>query len=159
MNRVLDVRRSRSGRRAPEGLAPTVSVLRWPSGALTGSAFEMFSAQESGRFEREWPDAAYDGENVLLVSASRRVAPDIRAVRLSFVNVSPSQAVKLSIKLAGRAPTSLVGTILTAPQAAAMDGFDVSRVAQPALFHGAVLKERVVEITVPARSVVVLIVE
>jgi hypothetical protein len=56
-------------------LASPVSVLRWPSSGATDGAFEMFSARE-------------DGENVLLVSASRTVAPDAPGVHLSFVNTS-----------------------------------------------------------------------
>ena len=112
-------------------LASPVSVLRWPSSGDTDSAFEMFSARE-------------DGENVLLVSASRTVAPDAPGVHLSFVNTSSSQAVKLSLKLAGPPPASIGGTVLTVPS------------ATTAPFHGAVLKENLVAITVPAASVVVL---
>ena len=112
-------------------LASPVSVLRWPSGGPADGVFEMFSAQE-------------DGENVLLVSASRQQPRDTPGAHLSFVNTSPSQAVKLSLKLAGSAPASIAGRVLTLPAMAA------------APFHGATLRGRIVEITVPARSVVVL---
>ena len=149
MNRVLDVRRSRRRRRSPsDGLAPAVSVLRWPSNRSTDGVFEMFGAQGAGRFgSPQEPADSTNGENVLFVTASRRAAPDTPAVLLSLVNTSPSEAVRLSIKLAGRTPASLAGTILTAPS------------ITPGAFHGAVLKEKVVEITVPARSVVVLTVQ
>lgn len=116
MNRVLDTRPPRRRRRSSDGLAPAVSVLRWRSGHATDGVFEMFSAQEAGRFGSPSPPTdSPDGENVLFVSASRRAAPDTPAVLLSLVNTSPSEAVRLSIKLAGRAPKSLAGTILTAP--------------------------------------------
>ena len=119
----------------------------------------MFGAQEGGRFgslDGESPDAPWSRENILLVSASRSVAPDRPRVQLSLVNTSLSQAAKLSVKLAGRAPKSVTGSVLTAPPTAAIHGFDGTDTAQPAAFDGAVLKGRVVEITVPARSVVVL---
>jgi len=119
----------------------------------------MFSAQEAARFgslEPESLESGYGRENILLVSASRRVAPDTPAVQLSLVNTSLSQAVKLSVKLAGRPPKSVAGSVLTAPGKAARGGFEALRIPEAAAFHGAVLKGKIVEITVPARSVVVL---
>jgi alpha-L-arabinofuranosidase len=159
MNRVLTPRPARRGRRPPDARASAVSVLRWPAGRSADGVFEMFSATDAPRFgslDPESRDSAYARENILLVSASRRVAPDTPAVQLSFVNTSLSQAVKLSVKLAGRAPKSMAGSVLTTPPTAKRDGFEATNVPQPAAFHGAVLKGRVVEITVPARSVVVL---
>jgi alpha-L-arabinofuranosidase len=159
MNRVLAPRPARRGRRSPDARASTVSVLRWPAGRSADGVFEMFSAREADRLgplEPESLDSAYARENILLVSATRRVAPDSPAVQLSLVNTSLSQAVKLSVKLAGRPPTSMAGSVLTAPSMAVRDGFEALNVPQPATFHGAVLKANIVEITVPARSVVVL---
>jgi alpha-L-arabinofuranosidase len=166
MNRLVDPPRARRSRRPRDTQAPAVSVLRWPAGRSPGGVFEMFSAQEargSGSLAREWPDSGEGRENVLLVSASRRVAPDTPAVLLSLVNTSQSQAVKLSLKLTGRKRTSLTGTILTAPATTRPGGArreaDGPTPQQPSAFGGAVLKGKVVEITVPARSVVVLTVQ
>jgi alpha-N-arabinofuranosidase len=159
MNRVLGVQRSRWGRRSSEGLAPTVSVLRWPAGRFSGDVFEMFSARESDRFGTRASESSADQENVLLVSASRRAAPQTPAVHLSFVNTSPSQAVKLSVKLAGRTPHALTGSVLSVPSMTEGASIDAAPAAEPAAFHGAVLKGKVVEITVPARSLVVLTVQ
>jgi alpha-L-arabinofuranosidase len=168
MNRALDARRPRRRRRSSGGLAPAVSVLRWRSGPSTDGVFEMFSAREAGRsaaLQLVSADSRDGRENVLLVSASRRVAPDTPAVLLSLVNTSPSQAVKLSLKLAGRTPASLTGTILTAPSmtppkaAACTRPEAASPVPQPSAFYGAVLTGKVVQITVPAKSVVVLTVQ
>jgi hypothetical protein len=160
MNRVLAARPARRGRRSPDARASTVSVLRWPAGRSADGVFEMFSAREAGRLgplEPESLDSAYARENILLVRATRRVAPNSPAVQLSLVNTSLSQAVKLSVKLAGHPPTSMAGSVLTAPPPmAARAGFEALDVPQPAAFHGAVLKGKIVEITVPARSVVVL---
>jgi hypothetical protein len=166
MNRVLDARRPRRRRRSSDGLAPTVSVLRWPSDGSTDGVFEMFSAQQGVGFDSPKPESSdpAKGENILLVSASRRFAPDPPAVLLSFVNTSPSQAVKLSLKLAGRTPRSVAGTILRVPalsgRRAVVNGrYDTSNVVRPAAFRGAVLNGKVLAITVPARSFVVLTVD
>jgi hypothetical protein len=166
MNRVLEARPPRRRRRrTSEGLAPAVSVLRWRSDPSADGVFEMFSAREAGRsaaLRLVSAHAGDDWENVLLVSASRRVAPEAPAVVLSLVNTSAGQAVKLSLKLAGRAPTSLSGTILTAPALAAPRAgartrpAAAPRAARARAFHGAVLTQKVVRITVPARSIVVL---
>jgi hypothetical protein len=166
MNRVLDVARPRRRRRSSDGLAPSVSVLRWQSGPSPDGVFEMFSAYEAGRFGSLQPDSpdSASGENVLLVSASRRTAPETPAVWLSLANTSPFQAVKLSVKLAGRTPSSVTGTILTAPPLTSRKNLGRKRSCEahsgaPSAFRDAVLKGKVVEITVPARSVVVLTVQ
>ena len=156
---VLDPRWASRRRRSSGAGVPGVSVLRWPAGRSADGVFEMFSAQGTGRLASPDPeslDSAHGRENILLVSASRKVAPDRPAVQLSLVNTSVSQAVKLSVKLAGRPPKSMAGSVLTASPMAARGRFDALNAPQPAAFHGAVLKGKIVEITVPARSVVVL---
>ena len=50
----------------------------------------------------------------------------------------------------------LSARLLAPPPMVAHDGFDASSVPRPVAFDGAVLKGKIVEITVPARSVVVL---
>jgi hypothetical protein len=150
-------------RQTTTAAAPAVSVLRWPSGRARGGVFEMFSAKETGWFDMPEPEAldATQGENLLLVSASRSATPGQPAVLLSFVNTSPGEAVKLSLKLAGPAATAVTGTIVTAPpmlsgHAGRGRSPDVLPTEPPAPFHGAVVRGKVVEITVPARSVVIL---
>ena len=166
MNLVLDGRPPRGRRRSSGGMAPAVSVLRWRSGPSADAVYQLFSADETGRFgalERQAPGST-DGENVLLISSSRRTAPGPTGTLLSFVNTSPVQAVRLSVKLAGRTPKSVTGTILTAPPATphkpgARTGSDRSNPVGLRAFRGSVLKGKVVEITVPATSVVVLTVQ
>lgn len=146
--------------------APTVSVLRWRSGPSADAVYQLFSADEGGRFgalEPQSPDST-DGENVLLISSSRRTAPGPAGTLLSFVNTSPSQAVRLSVKVAGRTPKSVTGTILTAPPATPQEpglraGPEASNPVGLSAFRGSVLHGKVVEITVPATSVVVLTVQ
>ena len=161
MNGAANPRPTRRGRRHADP-STSVSVLRWPAGRSAGGVFEMFSARDGGWFDVEGgaPNPAH-GENVLIVRASRRSVPGAPAVLLSLVNTSPDEAVKLTIKLAGPAATSVAGTVLTAPPLPSrLDPprlpLPASRPIAPAPFHGAVLKGKAVEITMPARSVVVL---
>jgi hypothetical protein len=162
MNRVLLPQRTRRERRSPPP-ASTVSVLRWPSGRSAGGVFEMFSAQETGWFGSRGPASSdpLAGENLLLVGASSGSGARGPAALLSLANASPSQAVRLSIKLAGRTPDAVTGTVVTAPTPAAHGAarhVDPGAVdaAQPAVFRGAILRGKIVDVTVPARSVVVL---
>jgi hypothetical protein len=155
------VRATRRGRRSAGDL-PEVTVLRWPTGQGVAGVFEMFSAEETGWFGSASapPLDPVHGENVLLVSASKRADPDAPAVLLSLANTSPDEAVRLSVKLAGPAPTAIAGTILTAPplpiHRQAIRGASRDAAARPRVFRGAVLDGKVVSVVVPARSVVVL---
>jgi hypothetical protein len=133
---VLDL--SRSGRRrSPAEGGDAVSLLRWGAADAAG------------------------GENVLFVSTSRRRAPDDAGVLLSLANTSPSQAVTLSVTLAGPPPRLVTGTVLTVPLAAPRKTEGRQRAgtinrASVSAFHGSIVRGKVVQITVPATSVVVL---
>jgi len=117
MHLVLDGRPPRARRRSSTRPAPAVSVLRWRSGPGTGGVHPLFSVNEAGRLGAsalQSPDSP-DGDNVLLVGSSRRAEPGPPGIVLSLVNTSPTEAVTLSVKLAGPTPTSVTGTILSAP--------------------------------------------
>jgi alpha-N-arabinofuranosidase len=77
-------------------------------------------------------------------------------VHLSLANTSPSQPVTLSVKLAGVAPKSVEGRVLTAPAINAHNTFAAPDAVKPATFDGATLKGDVLDIRLPAKSVVVL---
>ena len=163
MHLVLDGRPPRARRRSSTRPAPAVSVLRWRSGPGTGGVHPLFSVNEAGRLGAsalQSPDSP-DGDNVLLVGSSRRAEPGPPGIVLSLVNTSPTEAVTLSVKLAGPTPTSVTGTILSAPPMApgergANRGSNGARLGA---FCGSVLKGKVVQVTVPATSVVVLTVQ
>ena len=83
-------------------------------------------------------------------------AADGSAVHLSLANTSPSQAATLSVKLAGLAPKSVAGRVLTAAAMNAHNTFDAPNAVQPAAFSGFTLKGDTLEVKLPAKSVVVL---
>jgi alpha-N-arabinofuranosidase len=91
-----------------------------------------------------------------MVSASATRAADGSAVHLSLANTSPSQAVALTVKLAGLTPKAVTGRILTATALDAHNTFDAPNAVQPAAFTGATLKGDMLEVKLPAKSVVVL---
>jgi alpha-N-arabinofuranosidase len=77
-------------------------------------------------------------------------------VHVSLANSSPTQAATLSVKLSGLAPKTVAGRVLTAPAMNAHNTFETPNAVQPSVFGGAVLKGGLLEVELPAKSVVVL---
>jgi alpha-N-arabinofuranosidase len=121
--------------------------------------FEMFKVHQGGTslpVELQSPDYAFGSEKIPMLSASATRAADGSAVHLSLANSSPTQAATLTVKLAGLAPKTSVGRILTAPAMNAHNTFAAPSAVQPAAFTGATLKGDTLELRLPAKSVVVL---
>ena len=59
-----------------------------------------------------------------MVSAAATRAADGSAIHLSLANTSPTQAVTLSVKLAGLTPKSVAGRVLTATAMDAHNTFE-----------------------------------
>ena len=124
--------------------------------------FEMFKVHQGGTLlpvELQSPDYMFGQERIPMVSASATRAGDGSAVHLSLANTSPAQAVTLTVKLAGLAPKSVAGRVLTAPAMDAHNTFDGPNAVQPAAFAAAAVKGDTLEVKLPARSVVVLALE
>jgi alpha-L-arabinofuranosidase len=121
--------------------------------------FEMLKVHQGGTFlpiELQSPDYAFGPEKIPMVSASATRAADKSAVHVSLANTSPSQAVTLSVKLAGFMPKAVTGRVLTAPTINAHNTFAAPNAVQPAVFGGASLKGEALDLALPAKSVVVL---
>jgi alpha-N-arabinofuranosidase len=121
--------------------------------------FEMFKVHQGGTFlpvELQSPDYAFGQEKIPMLSASATRAAGGSAVHFSLANTSPAQAVTLTVKLAGLAPKSVAGRVLTAAAIDAHNTFAAMDAVQPVAFQGATLKGDTLEIKLPAKSVVVL---
>ncbi len=121
--------------------------------------FEMFKVHQGGTFlpiDLQSPDYAFGQEKIPMVSASATRAADKSAVHLSLANTSPAQATTVTVRLAGIAPKSVSGRILTATAMNARNTFEAPDAVRPAAFDGASIKGDTLEIRLPAKSVVVL---
>jgi alpha-L-arabinofuranosidase len=121
--------------------------------------FEMFKVHQGGTFlpvELQSPDYALGQEKISMVSASATRAADGSAVHLSLANTSPAQPVTLRVRLAGLAPKSVAGRVLTAPAIDAHNTFEAPDAVRPAAFGGAAVTGDTLEVKLPAKSVVVL---
>jgi alpha-N-arabinofuranosidase len=121
--------------------------------------FEMLKVHQGGTFlpvELQSPDYVFGQEKIPMVSASATRTADSSAVHLSLANTSPAQAVTLTVKLAGVAPKSVAGRVLTASAVNAHNTFEAPNAVQPATFDGATLKGDTLRVRLPAKSVVIL---
>jgi alpha-N-arabinofuranosidase len=124
--------------------------------------FEMFKVHQGGTFlpvEFQSPDYVSGQERIPMVSASATRAADGSGVHLSLANTSPGQNVALSVKLAGVAPKSVAGRMLTAAAITAHNTFAAPNAVQPVAFSGATLNGDTLDIKLPAKSVVILTLE
>jgi alpha-N-arabinofuranosidase len=121
--------------------------------------FEMLKVHQGGTFlpvQLIAPDYAFGQDRIPMVSASATRASDSTAVHLSLANTSPSQPVTLTVRLAGVAPKTVSGRVLTAPAITAHNTFVAPDTVRPVAFSGASLKGDVLEVQLPAKAVVIL---
>ena len=121
--------------------------------------FEMFKVHQGGTVlpvELQSPDYVFGQEKIPMVSASATRLADGSAVNLSLANASPSQAVALTVRLAGLTPKAVSGRVLTATATDAHNTFETPDAVQPTAFAGVTIKGDTLEVALPAKSVVVL---
>jgi alpha-N-arabinofuranosidase len=119
----------------------------------------MFKVHQGGTLlpvELQSPDYAFGSDKIPMLSASATRAAGGSAVHLSLANSNPSQPATLTVKLAGFAPKSVAGRVLTAQAMTAHNTFAAPNAVQPAAFTGATLRGDTLEVRLPAKSVVVL---
>ena len=127
----------------------------------TYHVFEMYKVHQGAMslpVTLTTPDYALGAEKLPAVSASasRDAAGKIH---LSLVNTHPRESVSLSCALAGLTAKTLSGRVLTAPAINSINTFAAPTTVTPAAFSGAKLAGEKLNITLPAKSVVVLTLE
>jgi alpha-N-arabinofuranosidase len=121
--------------------------------------FEMFKVHQGGTVlpvELTSPDYVFGDQKIPALSASATRAADGKTIHLSFANTHPNAAITLTVRLAGFAPASVTGRMLTAPTMQAHNTFAVPDAVQPTAFGGVTLVAGALEIHLPAKSVVVV---
>jgi alpha-N-arabinofuranosidase len=125
----------------------------------TYHVFEMFKVHQGGTFlpiDLQTPDYTSGSHSIPAVSASASRDEKSKAVYLSLVNTNPGEPVSLTCKLAGVAPKSVAGRILTAPEMNAHNTFEAPNTVHPESFTGAQIEGDTLRLVLPPKSVVML---
>lgn len=100
-------------------------------------------------------DHAKDGRKVPVVSASAAKKAD-GSIIMSLANVSLDKAQELSIALDGSNAKTVTGEILTCKKIGDYNDFEHPDVVKPEAFKGAKVKKNILQVKIPAKSIVVL---
>jgi alpha-L-arabinofuranosidase len=121
--------------------------------------FEMFKVHQGGTtlpVDVQSPDYVRGQSKIPMVSVSATRAADKSAVHLSLANTNPTQAVTVTVKLAGVSPKAVSGRVLTASAMDAHNTFAAPDTVKPMAFDGATIKGDSLEVRLPAKAVVMV---
>jgi alpha-N-arabinofuranosidase len=89
------------------------------------------------------------------ISASASVDKEGK-VHISIANLNPNKEITLTCPVVGDSFKSVSGEVLTAKEMAAFNTFEKSDIVEPVVFNGFKMKDGILTVTMPAKSVVVL---
>ncbi|AUN33213.1 alpha-N-arabinofuranosidase [Niveispirillum cyanobacteriorum] len=104
------------------------------------------------------PKYSYAERSLPAISASAARAKD-GSVLVALTNINPNEAVPVTVSLDGVTAAGVSGRILTAPAMNAHNSFAQPDAVKPVAFTGAALNGTTLSVTLPAKSVVVLVVK
>jgi len=103
----------------------------------------------------EGPDYMMGSDSLPAISASASMDQS-GVIHLSLVNIDPNQAVHMEVELKGKEKGKVSGQLLTSELMDSHNSFSDPEEVVPVGFDGAMFKKGKIELTIPARSVVVL---
>ncbi len=124
----------------------------------TYHVFEMYKVHQDAtslRMDVSSPDYVFGDQRIASVSGSASKDSAGR-IHVSLVNTDPNRPVRVSLRLSGVQAGSVKGRVLTAATMQAHNSFDAPRTVEPAAFSGATVKDGMLNVALPAKSVVVL---
>jgi alpha-N-arabinofuranosidase len=100
-------------------------------------------------------DYMYGDRKIPSLSASASVDKDGK-VHISLANLNPNKSITVTCPVIGEAYKKITGEVLTSDIMNAMNTFEKPETVKPAAFNEFTYKERVLTVTMPSKSVVVL---
>ncbi len=100
-------------------------------------------------------DYEFQGRKIPAISASASLDNEDK-VHISLANLNPNKEITVTCPLVGESFKTITGEVLTAGQINAFNTFDKPEVVKPAAFKGYKMKDGILTVTMPAKSVVVL---
>ncbi|HEY0281244.1 MAG TPA: alpha-L-arabinofuranosidase C-terminal domain-containing protein [Rhizomicrobium sp.] len=117
--------------------------------------YKPFRGASALAIDLKTPDYRFGDAAVPALHASAARRADGTLV-ISLVDLDPNRPAHVAVSLAGAGAKSVTGTILTADAMDAHNSFDHPNAVEPAVFTGATLQDGVLNVDLPAKSVVVL---
>ncbi len=124
----------------------------------TYHVFRMFSVHQNARLlniDLNCEDYAYGGKKIPSISASASVGEDGK-VHISLANLNPGKQVTVTCPVIGEEYKKVTGEILTASAMNSFNSFEKPDIVKPADFTGFTIKNGILTVNMPSKSVVVL---
>ena len=124
----------------------------------TYHVFEMFNVHQGARLlpaTLTSPDYVVGANRIPAISASAS-RDAVGKIHVSFANCDANRSIPVKCTVTGAAPQSVTGRVLTAAAINAHNTFAQPDAVKPVPFSGATLNGSTLEVTLPARSVVIL---
>jgi alpha-L-arabinofuranosidase len=120
--------------------------------------FKMFRVHQDAKLlntDLTCEDYVYENKSIPAVSASASIDGNGK-IHISLANLNPHKQIVLNCHLIGDAYNKISGEVLTGPEMNSYNSFENSSVVKPAPFNSYSLKDGILNITLPSKSVVVL---
>jgi alpha-N-arabinofuranosidase len=124
----------------------------------TYHVFRMFRVHQEAKLlnlDLACEDYTYENKSIQAISASASVDKDNK-IHISIANLNPNKAIVISCPLIGDSFKKITGEVLTAGKMTDYNSFENPETVKPAAFNGFTLKDGILSITMPSKSVVVL---
>jgi len=124
----------------------------------TYHVFRMYRIHQDARLlntDLTCEDYTFNNRSVPAISASASVDTDGR-VHISLANLNPNKEISLTCPVIGETYKTITGEVLTANEMNALNSFEKPETVKPASFKGFTYKNGILNITLPAKSVVLL---
>jgi alpha-N-arabinofuranosidase len=100
-------------------------------------------------------DYVYGSKKIPAISASASVDKDGK-VHISLANLNPNKPITITCQVIGDTFKKVTGEVLTANEMNSYNSFESPENVKPITFNGFTVKEGILSITMPSKSVVVL---
>lgn len=124
----------------------------------TYHVFRMLSVHQNSRLlnlDLKCEDYVLGEKKIPSLSASASVDNNGR-VHISLANLNPSKQISVTCPLVGETYSKVTGEILTSPEMNSFNSFDQPDVVKPSAFSGFSLKNGILTVDLPTKSVVML---
>jgi len=124
----------------------------------TYHVFRMFNVHQEAQLlntDLKCEDYSLGDKKIPAICASASMDNQGR-VHISLANLNPGKDITVTCPLIGGSFRSVTGEVLTASEMNSFNSFEKPGVVKPAVFRGASLKDGILTVTMPSKSVVVL---